>query len=78
MQNKPPTILSCKQRLQIDRLPHSNKDMIDFLRLMQESKVYSKNEIKEKCSNAEKRLLGEDKSIPADDDSDGVASESGL
>ena len=52
--------------------------MIDFLRLMQESKVYSKNEIKEKCSNAEKRLLGEDKSIPADDDSDGVASESGL
>ena len=52
-----------------------NKNMIDFLRLMQEPKVYSKNEMKEKFSNVEKKLLGVDKYIPAEDDSDGVASE---
>ena len=45
---------------------------------MQESKVYSKKEMKDKFVHAEKKLLGVDKSVSSDDESDGVASELSL
>ena len=52
-----------------------NKNMIDFLRLMQESTVYSQDEMKEKFLHAEKKILGvqEQKPSPIEVDSDGAS-----
>lgn len=40
--------------------------------------MYSKNKMEDKFVHAEKKLLGVDKSVSSDDESDGIASELSL